>query len=205
MRIRRFQRYAMSGSLVPALLGTAPLWLAGCGGADAGTDIRMAEPDRPDLDNPQSAEGHLVIPVDAPFNYPRFRRGAEGVSAKGDAQPVGANGAKCLAEVNGEGSAWGAFQLGYGFDNMAADAMAAVVKLKLKTRQSAASLTKGSVRGSATGTLSFFIKDAYTGEVLRTESLASTDPSKGPPSSATSMCGSASTPPPVARITTTSP
>lgn len=176
----------MSGYLLPVLLGTAPLWLAGCGGADAGTDIRMAEPDRPDLDKQQSDEGHLVIPTDVPFNYPRFRRGAEGVTARGDAQPIGANGAKCRAEVSGEGSAWGAFQLGYGFDNMTADAMAAVVKLALQTRQSTGSLTDGTARGTATGTLSFFIKDAYTGEVLRKEVLASIDLSKGSTSSTAS-------------------
>ncbi|MFQ5424565.1 MAG: hypothetical protein ACE5F9_11365 [Phycisphaerae bacterium] len=151
--------------------------MAGCSGGDAGFDIRKAAADRPDLDAPQVARGTLSLPKMEPFNLTSFvaekENDANGTSMC-DSMPVGADGARCKAEVHDGAKANARFLLGYMFDNTTSQPLDAVISVRLKFHESVmlnAADTGSDVRPSSASTsLMFQIKDT-NGTVVRTEHL----------------------------------
>jgi hypothetical protein len=157
------------------------VFLTGCGGGGGGTTVSMAASQRPDVDQARVQQGKLALPSDAAFNYTKFTSGQEGRSARGEAEAVANNGARCRAEVSDEGSAWGGFQYGYCFDNATGKALNAVVSLSLNVDRSASRSEGAASAGEAVGgncSLIFFIKDSY-GLTLLQESLVTSALGKG--------------------------
>ncbi len=155
------------------LMGLAA-W-AGCGGG-GGPDVsvRVAEKDRPDIAPDSSSTGKRSIPTDAALNVIKFTSGQEGEAARGFAGADERQGATCHAEVTGAGSAWGAFQIGYTFDNMTGKALLATFRLKTNVEGalSYASPPDGDPNVTPTGSAmaSLILKDTL-GVVVRQESL----------------------------------
>lgn len=155
--------------------------LSGCGGGGPDTNVRMAESARPDVDDVALASGHRSIPADAPFNITKFSSGQNGEKAAGQSGRIDGSGGSCGSSVEGEGTAWGAFQLGYAFDNSTSKPIQAVIHLKL---QSAATgefqASPKDVYDIPTGaaTLTFVLKDTL-GVVLKQESLFTGDLANG--------------------------
>ncbi len=155
----------------------------GCGDQQAGIRVRMPASQRPDMDAKMVARGALLIPQDKAFNYPKFRSGQEGPSARGQAEAIGNNGALCRAEVSGEGNAWGEFLLAYCFDNLTGKTLDAVIKARLTIHRTVVHDT-GDAEAvepfNATADLSFFVEDASMGQVLKQEKLITGEVSLGP-------------------------
>ena len=173
--------------LASTLLVTSFLHV-GCGGGDAGMSVRRLAGERPDIGEQAVARGRLSIPSDEAFNYTEVQGNQHGPAARGDAKPIGNNGAVCRAEVKGKGSATGQFLLGYCFDNATAKTLNAVVKLKLNISESTAfEATGGDSETSPTAsrTLTFFVKDT-NGFELKREDLVASNLGKGPRSSRSS-------------------
>ena len=159
--------------------------MASCNGNGGEINIRMSAVERPDLGREMASRGRLAIPADDAFNYPKFRSHQEGTTARGESKAVGRDGASCRAEVTGEGTAWGEFQLGYGFDNVTGKALDAVVSLKLSVKESVSHQEGDSgadENATASGHLSFVVKDT-NGVELKRDSLVANDLTKGPQSS----------------------
>lgn len=178
----RFQQFCT------ALLCVVWIPVGACNGTDSIPTIQMTPTQRRDIDKSMAERGSLSVPKGESFNYPKFRSGQEGPSARGHAEAVGTDGARCTAEAGAGGSAWGTFQLGYGFDNVTGRPLAAVVKVKLSVEQSLSSAAASSdVGGStaATGTVRFIMKDSFPGAILKEETLTSIDLDKGPDSGST--------------------
>lgn len=158
------------------------VWLGGCSGGTVDTNVRLPAADRPDL-TPTAASETLRIPSEVGFNYPRFSSGQEGADARGSAVKVGADGATCLAEVNGKGQAWGAFQLGYAFDNKASGVSHCVVRVRLTAEETvSAQRPAGETVGDPVDgsiNLVFFMKDSM-GLTVKEESLVSSSLNRGP-------------------------
>ncbi len=168
----------MAGVLL-VLAGAA--CLVGCGSSGGDTSVSMAASRRPDVDQARVQQGNLALPADTAFNYTKFTSGQEGQSARGDSEVIANNGARCKAEVNHEGTAWGGFQYGYCFDNATGKALNAVVSLSLKVHRSASRSDGGaSTVEVAEGNCSllFFIKDSY-GLTLMQEALVTSELGKG--------------------------
>lgn len=159
-----------------------PVLATGCGGGDTSMDVRKPAAERPDIDKSVAERGALKIPAAENFNYTSYRSGQSG-NGRGESKPEGKNGATCRAEATGESDAWGAFQLGYCFDNSGDAPLDAIVKLNVKVSEK--SQTKGEKSGdelpaaSAKGTLTFFIKDS-NGSVVKMENLLASSLGKGP-------------------------
>lgn len=161
---------------------------AGCGGnGGVAMDVKTPASRRPDIDGTLAARGTLSIPVDAAFNYTSYRSGRSGQSgmARGDSE-VHRDGASCRAKAGDGGSAWGAFQLGYCFDNTADVPLDAAVRLRLTAAETASREKAGTPPDdaitTANSTLTFFIKDT-NGVVLKQEDLLSNDLDGGPDAS----------------------
>lgn len=166
----------ISTAALTALLSVLPALSGGCGDQEAGIRVRMPASQRPDLDAKMLARGTLTIPQDKAFNYPKFRSGQEGPSARGEAEAIGNNGALCRAEVSGEGNAWGEFLLAYCFDNMTGRTLDAVIKARLTIRRTVIHDTgkdDAVEPTNATVDLSFLVEDASMGQVLKQEKLIS--------------------------------
>ncbi|HWL93812.1 MAG TPA: hypothetical protein VNT79_09780 [Phycisphaerae bacterium] len=152
------------------------LIIGSCGGGGPDVDIRIAEHDRPDLEPEMAASGQRAVPKDAAFNIAKFTSGQEGETARGESRAIELNGATCQAEVTGTGSAWGAFQLGYTFDNMSGRPLNAVVRLKLDVKGGATYETKDRNDlenvPAGSGTVNFVLKDSL-GVLVRQEALYS--------------------------------
>ena len=123
-------------------------------------NVRKPPSERPDVDTRMVSRGVLRIPSDEPFNYSEVQSSQKGERARGEALPVGRNGASCKAEVRDEGEASGEFLLGYCFDNMSGEALDAVVRLKLTVDETTShdggsESEKGTP--TATGRLSFLV------------------------------------------------
>ena len=134
---------------------------------------------------PDCEDNSLAGPVPAgeAFNYPRFSSGQEGPDARGSAMAAGMDGAVCFAEVNGDGKAWGAFQLGYAFDHQATSPSHCVVHVRL-TAEEAGKSSRNDGAGedaSADGAVAlvFFMKDSM-GLTIKEESLVSSTLNRGP-------------------------
>lgn len=179
---------AISTAVLTGLLSVLPALSSGCGDQEAGIRVSMPASRRPDVDDTAVARGALIIPHDKAFNYPKFRSGQEGRSARGEAKAVGNDGALCRAEVGDEGDAWGEFALAYCFDNLTGKALDAVIKARLTIRRT---VTRGSGQGDVvkpaetTANLSFIVEDASMGQVLRQEQLISGEVDLGPQLSTT--------------------
>lgn len=167
--------------------GVALAGLGACSGAAVDTNVRLPAAERPDV-SPSAISKAIEVPVEAAFNYPRFSSGQEGAEARGSAVADGKAGAKCFAEVDGKGKAWGAFQLGYAFDHQSATKSHCVVRVRLTADESATAewpkqaTNGGSVDGSVN--LIFFMKDSM-GLTLKEESLVSSTLQKGPQTATT--------------------
>ncbi len=166
-----------------ALAGLGLVVLAGCGGGgQVGTSVRRPAAERPDVEQSVAASGAMALPADASFNITSFKSGQDG-NARGEAKPVGNNGAACVADVQGNGSAWGEFQLGYCFDNTSGAPLNAKVKLHLNVNEGNALQNSGAQPAAAKTTtansLRFFIKDT-NGVILKEETLVSGSMEKGP-------------------------
>ncbi|MFH1419982.1 MAG: hypothetical protein ABII12_17040 [Planctomycetota bacterium] len=160
--------------------------LSGCGGGDTGLTIRRSASERPDLDQAKLAADGLSVPGDTPFNILSRKSGEEG-QASGMTDPFGKDTAGCGAEASDGGSAWGAFQLGYCFDNATDTPLAGVVKLRLRASQSNEVRRidgdkAATIGGTSSTNLQFFIKDT-NGSVITREDLVMGDATKGPSSS----------------------
>lgn len=158
------------------------LTLAGCGESGPDVNVRLPERERPDVDEAALSGGRRKIPADSAFNIASFTSGQQGQQARGSSAAVGTDGATCEAKVTGEGSSWGAFQLGYTFDNMTNRAINATVRLRLDAK---ASLTREgsapdqSTQPSGSANLTFVVKDTL-GVVVRQEVLCSATIATGP-------------------------
>jgi hypothetical protein len=163
------------------LLGVVGLacWIGACSGAgEVATDIRKPASERPDVDNAMAAKGTLAVPATEAFNLTSFRSGQTG-AGRGESKVDGAGGAVCRAETARDGTAWGAFQLGYCFDNVTSRPLDAIVKVHLVASES----TTGGpddedLIASSANDLTFFIKDT-NGLVIKRESLLSSGLDKG--------------------------
>ncbi len=160
--------------------------LSGCGGGDAGLNVRRSAKERPDLDQAMLAVGRLSIPRDTTFNIVSRKSGEDG-SASGMTDPFGKDTGGCSAEATNGGSAWGAIQLGYCFDNATSSPLASIVKLSLRALESdevgRIDGEKAKIIGSTSSvSLQFFVKDT-NGLVIRQEDLVMGDDTKGPSSS----------------------
>ncbi len=157
--------------------------LGACGGGGTvETNVRLPASDRPDV-TPTASSDAIRVPAGEAFNYPRFSSGQEGPDARGSAMAAGADGAVCFAEVNGEGKAWGAFQLGYAFDHQATSPSPCVVHVRL-TAEEAGRSSRGEGAGadaSADGAVNlvFFMKDSM-GLTIKEESLVFSTLNRGP-------------------------
>lgn len=150
---------------------------SGCGGGGGPeVSIRVAEKDRPDIAAGSTSTGKRSIPADAPLNVMKFTSGQEGESARGFSGADERQGATCHAEVTGVGSAWGAFQIGYTFDNMTGKALLATFRLKLNVEGalSHSSPPDGDPYDTPTGSAmaSLILKDTL-GVVVRQETIYS--------------------------------
>lgn len=176
------RRFPLMRGLLIALFAAMPL---GCGeGGSATTNIRLTAAERPDIAPGTATARTLRIPSETPFNYPKFTSGQEGNQARGNAVADGATGATCSAELTGEGRAWGAFQLGYGFDHQSSRESKCVVRVKLMAEESAdvtAPTTSDAATTRPTGAVSlvFLLKDA-NGVTIKEESLVANNLRKGP-------------------------
>ena len=161
--------------------------LPGCAGGTAETNVRMPAAERPDI-SPSVSRGAIRIPGEVPFNYPRFSSGQEGPESRGSAVASAEAGANCVAEVKGEGKAWGSFQLGYAFDHQETKVSQCVVRVRLKAEESAsasAATGENSVKGpEGSVNLVFFMKDSM-GLTIKEESLATSTLNRGPRSATT--------------------
>jgi len=160
--------------------------LSGCGGGDTGLTVRRSASERPDLDQAMLAAGNLSVPGDTPFNIVSRKSGEEG-QASGMTDPFGKDTAGCGAEATDGGSAWGAFQLGYCFDNATSAPLVGIVKLRLRASESdevgrVDGDTVAIIEGTSSTNLQFFIKDT-NGSVITREDLVMGDAPKGPSSS----------------------
>lgn len=162
-------------SIAPSVIVLAGLQLAaGCssgGGADV--NVRVAEKDRPDWDAATVAAGRRTIPAGEPFNIAKYTSGQDGANAQGNSGRFDPNGAICSAEVTGEGTAWGAFQMGYTFDNMTGRPLAATIRLKLdvdSALRQARKYADDRVDQSGAASVHFVLKDSL-GVVVRQETL----------------------------------
>jgi hypothetical protein len=162
------------------------VWMSGCGGSETvSTDVKRTAAERPDIDRKVVSAGSLVVPGRTAFNITSVQSAQTG-TGRGTAEFAGNNGAKCEAEARDGGSAWGEFQLGYCFDNLADQPLQAAVKLRLKetggtslsSRERAATTRPAEPPTRATSSLVFFIKDT-NGIVLKKEQLFSGDLDKG--------------------------
>lgn len=166
-------------------MGGVAAALPGCSGAAVvGTDVKRTAAERPDVDRAMANAGALALPAKAPFNITSVNSAQSG-AARGTAELVGQDGAKCSAEARDGGSAWGEFQLGYCFDNVTEQVLQAVVKVRLKVNGSTTSTggEQGTARAGgtpATGTssLAFFIKDT-NGVMVKKEQLYTGDLAAG--------------------------
>ncbi len=161
---------------------TATICLAftsGCEGGGQGMSVRLSAAERPDVDA-AVATGSLRVPEEKPFNIVSFKSGQEGLSARGESLPAGNHGASCTAQVNGTGSAWSEFQLGYCFDNATGRPLQAVLKLSVTVSENAEKTLGSGDAAAASGqnSLTFLVRDT-AGLVVRQETLASSDLSKG--------------------------
>jgi hypothetical protein len=160
-------------------------WMAGCGGSDTvSTDIKRSATERPDIDRTVVSSGSLVLPAKTAFNITSVQSAQVG-TGRGTADFAGNNGAKCAAEARDGGSAWGEFQLGYCFDNVADQPLQAAVKLRLKATGGTSLSSREHVTTQpaeppprAVSSLIFFIKDT-NGIVLKKEQLFTGDLDKG--------------------------
>jgi hypothetical protein len=152
---------------------------SGCEGSGQGMSVRLSPAQRPDV-TASAATGSLRVPDETPFNIRSFKSGQDGLSARGEANPAEGRGATCTAQVGGTGSAWAEFQLGYCFDNATGKPLQAIVKLSATVRESAEKAVGQSDSATASGNngLTFLVKDT-AGLVVRQESLAASDLSKG--------------------------
>lgn len=167
-------------SLVTACL---LLVLGGCGGGETILEVSRPAGERPDVDS-AAAAGALKLPADQAFNYRSFRSGQDG-AGRGESHPRGGNGAACRADADGEGSAWGEFQLGYCFDNTSDRPLDAVVKMRVNVSE--ANAIKGEAPEEETdaraeSSLTFFIKDSY-GTLVKEVNLLANTLVRGPNSS----------------------
>lgn len=183
---KSFKRLSMRRMVVVSpLISCLVPWVSGCGGSAAvSTDVRKPAAERPDVDGAAVAAGSLSIPAKAAFNLTSVKSAQSG-SARGSAELVAGNGARCQAESRDGGDAWGEFQLGYCFDQAAVQPLQAIVKLRLKVLASVSSTASESAAApsskepaQAAGTLVFCIKDT-NGIVLKKEQLYSGDLEKG--------------------------
>jgi hypothetical protein len=124
--------------------------IAGCsGGSSVETTVRKPASQRPDIDQSLASSGSLVIPTAQAYNLTSFKSGQNG-AARGECMPSGENGADCRAEARDGGAAWGDFQLGYCFDNVAKTPLSAAVKLRLLIAESSAMSLAAPATGDAT-------------------------------------------------------
>lgn len=156
--------HSVRRAAAPAGLPILALLAVGCGGGGVGGDVSLSEALRQDIDDAAVSRSTLTVPGSAEMNYASFRSGQTGL-ARGESHKAGANGARCRAECEPDGAAWGEFQIGYSFDNRASKALDAIVKLRLKvteTRETAGRVDEGIEKStSAKAALRFFIKDTY--------------------------------------------
>jgi len=156
----------------------------GCGeGGGAATSIRLTAAERPDIAPGSGTSGTLRIPGETAFNYPKFSSGQEGNDARGNAVRISDTAAACSAEVTGEGNAWGAFQLGYGFDHQSTTESKCVVRVRLSAKETAAETLPAGTDAKAKPTglvnLVFILKDA-NGVTITEETLVNNSLRKGP-------------------------
>lgn len=183
----RFSRVSDSARrsrfLLPAIC-IAPLF-AGCGGGEAGGEVKLAEARRYDLDASMAESGSIRVPGSSELNYASFRSGQTG-TGRGESRRVGAAGAVCKAECEPDGSGWGEFQIGYSFDNKTNRTLDATVKLRLKVseaneiKRDAPNAAEDST--TANTTLRFFIKDTV-GRELKSGNILNSSLALGPKSS----------------------
>lgn len=147
--------------------------LFGCAGGAADINVRVAEADRPDIDGTIVAMGRRAIPKDHAFNIVKFASGQDGRASQGISKSVEGNGGLCEAKVEGEGTAWGEFQLGYTFDNTSGQIVHAAIRLNITVdgRLAHESNTPNSKSiPSGTASLTFVVKDTL-GVAIRQETL----------------------------------
>lgn len=159
-KTRHFGRRPSYRALVTLLL----VYVAGCGGgSEINTSIRKSANERPDLDASQAKAGSIVIPAKTPFNLTSFTAN-QAWPGRGESEPIGHDGAKCLAEARDGGAAWGEFQLGYCFDNLTGRKLEAAVKMKVRVAETLsverAAAPPGGEPTTAKSQLTFFLKDS---------------------------------------------
>ncbi len=174
-------RVVKSFCLMMVLLSGLALGCAEGGGAT--TSIRLSAAERPDIATGNGTSGTIQIPGETAFNYPKFSSGQEGNDARGSAIRVSNTAASCSAEVKGEGKAWGAFQLGYGFDHQTKSESKCTLRVRLKSQETAEHETPSNIelKSKPTGlvNLVFILKDA-NGITVTEETLVSSTLRKGP-------------------------
>ncbi len=156
----------------------------GCGeGGAATTSIRLTAAERPDIAMGNGTSGTINIPGETAFNYPKFSSGQEGNDARGSAIRVSNTAASCSAEVTGEGNAWGAFQLGYGFDHQSTAESKCVIRVRLNAKETAAETlpagAEAKIKPTGLVNLVFILKDA-NGVTITEETLVNNSLRKGP-------------------------
>jgi len=174
-------RVVKSFCLMMVLLSGLALGCAEGGGAT--TSIRLSAAERPDIATGNGTSGTIQIPGETAFNYPKFSSGQEGNDARGSAIRVSNTAASCSAEVTNDGKAWGAFQLGYGFDHQSATPSKCVVRVRLNTKETANEIMPENAEAvkKPTGLVSlvFILKDA-NGVTITEETLVTNNLRKGP-------------------------
>lgn len=159
--------------------------ISGCGGGEAGGEVKLPEAKRYDLDQSMAARGSVTVPGTSEMNYSSFRSGQTG-AGRGESKRSGAAGAICLAECEPEGSGWGEFQIGYSFDNKSGRALDATVKLRLKVTETNEVKREAPVGAedntAATTSLRFFIKDTV-GREIKSDNILASSLALGPRSS----------------------
>lgn len=142
----------------------------GCGGG-SDFEIKVSRPaaERPDVTSNDAivAKGTLRLPADQPFNMASHSSGQTG-GGTGQSETKDTGSARASAKVEGTGSAFGEFQLGYCFDNTGAAPLAAVIRLKTKCSHKLE--LSGAERAQAVSALTFFVKDS-NGTTLHSEPL----------------------------------
>lgn len=174
-RSARRRQPSMSRQIPWIVIGLAGMHLAvGCSSSgSADVNVRVAEKDRPDWDTAAVASGRRTIPTSEPFNITKFTSGQDGADARGSSGRFDPNGAICTAAVSGEGTAWGAFQIGYAFDNMTGRSLSVTIRLKLDVNSTLRHVMKSAseqIDQAGTASIHFVLKDSL-GVVIRQETL----------------------------------
>ncbi|MCK6457130.1 MAG: hypothetical protein L6Q92_11445 [Phycisphaerae bacterium] len=152
------------------------VWLAGCGGA---TDVTVSRPasERPDVDAAVVSRGARRMPTDEALNLVTFTSG-QGGDASGKSAAASNGTASASAQSGPGGSAWGAFQVGYCFDNASSKPLRAIIRLKAELAERAR-VSVEHADNVAKVDLSFIVSDS-NGSVLRREPLATREARAGP-------------------------